>query len=532
MAALRALATVFAGLPLILSPLPALAEPLRADVLIRGGVVHDGSGEPGRLADVAIRADRIVYVGPKGAEAVEAGETIDAAGMLVVPGFIDPHTHADGDLSSEDPARRANPAFLHQGVTTVVIGNDGGGTPRIAEVAARLERSGIGTNVGLLVGFGTVRAEVVGDADRAPDAAELAAMKALVAGAICEGALGLSTGLHYAPQSFADTAEVAALAREAGKRGAIYDSHLRDESSYSIGLEASVAEALEIGRLSGSAVHIAHIKALGPDVWGRSEAVIAMIERARAGGQQVTADQYPWRASGTRISNALVPRWALDGGMAGLRLRLKDPETAQGLRAEMRENLRRRGGAESLLLTRGFGEAARWDGMTLAEVAEATGKDPVEAAIAILETTDARVASFNMDTKDIAAFAMQPWVVTGSDGSTGHPRKYGTFPKAYRDLVVSGEMGTAAFVRRSTGASADLLGLTDRGYLRTGAFADIAVIDPATFAPRATYGEPEILATGVRYLFVNGSLAIEQGRTTGKLPGRALLRHPPKGTCR
>lgn len=509
----------------------AKAGQLAVDTLIAGGEVYDGSGGPSRRVDVAISGDRIVYVGPDGSNVVAAKRTISADGLIVVPGFIDPHTHADSDLVSDDPARRANPAYLHQGVTTVIIGNDGGGSPDIAEMAASLGADGIGTNVGLMVGFGAMRSQTVGETDRAPTAGELADMRARVAEAVCAGAFGFSTGLHYAPQSFAHTAEIAALATEAGRRGAIYDSHLRDESSYSIGLEASVAEAIEIGRLSGSAVHIAHIKALGPDVWGKSAAVISMIEQARATGQHVTADQYPWRASGTSISNALVPRWALDGGMAGLRARFNDPAISGRLRNEMRQNLARRGGADSLLLTRGSGDAAQWDGKTLAEVAAATHSDAIEAAITILRTADARVASFNMNEADIDAFAVQPWVMTGSDGSTGHPRKYGTYPKAYRDLVATGKMTMAAFVRRSTGLVADMLGLDDRGYIQQGRAADIAIIAPAEFVPRADYESPENLSAGVVYLFVNGALAIENATTTGVLEGRPLLHKAPEANC-
>lgn len=509
----------------------AAAEPLAADLLISGGEVHDGTGAPARTVDVAVRGDRIIYVGPEGEHAVKAERTIDADGLLVVPGFIDPHTHADGELSSDDPARRSNRAYLRQGVTTVVIGNDGGGSPDIADTAAAFEEAGIGTNVGFMVGFGAVRKEVVGEADRAPTADELAAMKRKVASAVCEGAIGFSTGLHYAPQSFAATDEIVALAAEAGKRGAIYDSHLRDESSYSVGLEASVAEALGIGRAADTPVHIAHIKALGPDVWGSSGRIIAMVEEAQARGQRVTADQYPWRASGTRISGALVPRWALDGGMEGLRARFDDPEVAERLRAEMAENLRRRGGADTLLVTRGFGEAAKWDGRTLEEIAAATGADAISAAVAILRKSDARVASFNMNQADIDAFAARPWVMTGSDGSTGHPRKYATYPKAYRDLVTSGKMALPAFMRRSSGLVADTLGLENRGYIREGGFADIAVIDPARFAPRADYADPEVPAEGVAYLLVNGALAIDGERVTDTRAGRPLLHRPLAHAC-
>ncbi len=507
------------------------SEPLPADVLITGGEVHDGTGNPGRKADVAIHGDRIVYIGPEGKTHIAAERTIDARGMLVLPGFIDPHTHADSALLSDDPRQRTNAAYLHQGVTTVVIGNDGGGDPDIAKSAADIASAGVGTNVGMMVGFGPVRSEIVGDRDRAPTAVELAAMKSRVADAICQGALGFSTGLHYAPQTFAETSEIVALASEAGMRGAVYDSHLRDESSYSIGLETSVAEAIDIGRRSGSAVHIAHIKALGPDVWGKSADVIGLIEKAQASGIRVTADQYPWRASGTRISNALVPRWALDGGMEGLRDRLASAETRAQLRREMVENLRRRGGPASLLVTRGFGEAAKWDGMTLAEVAEAMGVDPVDAAIDVLQSSDARVASFNMSQEDLDAFAVRSWVMTGSDGSTGHPRKYASYPKAYRELVVSGKMQLADFVRRSSGLVADTLDLAGRGYLVEGAYGDIAVIDASEFAPRATYVDPEVLATGVRYLFVNGTLALDGGTETGALAGSPLLRDAPAESC-
>lgn len=526
--------TLVAGAAILWATVPGgtvASRPVEADFLILGGEVYDGTGAPGRPADVAIRDDRIVYVGGRGKREITAARMIDARGLLVVPGFIDPHTHADAALFSEDAARRMNPAYLHQGVSTVVIGNDGGGDPDISGQAQRLASMGTGTNVGMMVGFGAVRTEIVGDTDRAPTSDELAAMQSRVAGAVCEGALGFSTGLHYAPQSFAETAEIVALAGEAGRRGAIYDSHLRDESSYSIGLEAAVAEALEIGLRSGAAVHIAHIKALGPDVWGKSAEVIEMVEQARASGQQVTADQYPWRASGTRISNALVPRWALDGGMAGLRERLSDDATRARLLPEMEENLRRRGGADSLLLTRGFGDAAKWDGMTLAEVAAAMKATPVDAAVAILLESDARVASFNMSKEDLVAFALQPWVMTGSDGSTGHPRKFASYPKAYRDLVMSGKMPLADFVRRSSGLVADTLGLADRGYIRAGAFADVTVIDPASFKPEATYSEPEKLASGVQFLFVNGALVLEDGAETGVLAGRPLLHQAPAEMC-
>ena len=317
-----------------------------------------------------------------------------------------------------------------------------------------------------------------------------------------------------------------ALATVAAARGGLYDSHIRDESSYSQGLVASIEEAITVGQRSGAPVHIAHIKALGPDVWGQSEAVIARVEAARANGLRVTADQYPWRASGTRLANALVPRWALDGGREGLLARLDDPEVRPRLVAEMHDNLRRRAGADALLLTRPLrGADPALGGHTLAAIAEQRGEDAVETAIAIIRSGGYRVASFVMDGADIEAFAGQDWVMTASDGSTGHPRRFATFPKAYRDLVVDGAMmSLERFVRRSTGLTADTFGFTGRGYLREGYIADIVVFDPQSFAPRAGYAAPEELSEGVRYLLVNGVLAIENGSTTGALAGQPVLR--------
>jgi N-acyl-D-amino-acid deacylase len=262
-----------------------------ADVVLQGGMIYDGSDAEPFRGDVAIRGDRIVYVGPTGG--MRAGRVIDATGMIVAPGLIDAHTHPDSYLRSPDATARLNAPWLTQGVSTVVIGVDGYGTPDVKSDVTRLEASKIGTNIVAYVGFGAVRHRVIGDAARAPDAEELARMQSLVAKGMCEGAVGFSTGLFYAPQSFAKTEEVIALAKEAAVRGGIYDTHQRDESDYSIGLMNSVREVLTIGSEAGMPVHIAHLKALGVDVQGEAPRVIALIDDARAHGQNVTADQYP-----------------------------------------------------------------------------------------------------------------------------------------------------------------------------------------------------------------------------------------------
>jgi N-acyl-D-amino-acid deacylase len=344
---------------------------------------------------------------------------------------------------------------------------------------------------------------------------------------MCQGALGLSTGLFYAPQSFAKTEEVAALAREAGARGGLYDSHLRDESSYSIGLAAAVEEALSIGREGRLPVNISHIKALGVDVHGHAPAIIARIEAARRAGQQVTADQYPWSASGTSLAASLVPRWAHDGGRAAMLGRFDDPGVAERLRADMSENLRRRGGAESLLITEG-----QHRGQRLSQVAQTLGLDPVPAAIAVIRIDDTSVASFNQTEEDIAAFMRQPWVMTGSDASDGHPRAFGSFARKYAEYVRRRNVTSIRdFIERSTALPADTFQLTDRGRLRAGAYADIVVFDPETFAARSTYEEPRLLAAGVRTVLVNGVAAVENGELAGAAAGRGLAQTPPAGTC-
>jgi N-acyl-D-aspartate/D-glutamate deacylase len=502
---------------------PALTD--FPDLLIMNGTLYDGSGADGRSASVLIDDGKIVRTVSENEPLPFARKIIDARGLVVAPGFIDPHTHAASDLVSDDERRRANLAFAFQGVTTVVVGNDGSGAPDIAAQAIAARENGIGTNVAYLAGFGPIRETVIGDANRAPMDAEIDEMRTLTRQAMCEGAWGLSTGLYYVPQNYAATDEVTALAKEVSALGGYYDTHMPDESTYNITVEGALAETLEIGRDAQIPVHIAHIKALGPAVWGHSARMIAMIEAAQAAGQRVTADQYPWQASGTRVSNALVPRWALEGGLDALRARLRDPEQAARIREGIAKAYERRGGADRLLVTGSLQGAEVSVGSTLAEIAEEQSIDPVDAAISILMEGDARVASFNMSAADIAAFAAQDWVVTGSDGSTGHPRKYGSFPKAYQDLV-NGDVGMsmARFVQRSSAQTADIIGLTDRGRVAPGLAADIVIFDPDEFAPRATYQSPRELSAGVRHLIVNGESVISDGQYTGALPGHPLLK--------
>ena len=493
------------------------------DVLLHGGTIFDGTGGVPRVADLAIRGDRIVFIGDASKSKLLAKRTIDARGLVVAPGFIDPHTHTLADLSSPDQHKRANLAYLMQGVTTVVTNNDGGGTTAIAKTLDSWAKKGIGTNAALYVPHGSVRGEVLGMSDSAPSPAQLDSMRSLVRRGMEEGAIGMSTGLYYAPGSYARTEEVIELAKVASQYGGIYDTHLRDESSYTIGLIGAVNEAIRIGREAKIPVQISHIKALGADVWGQSDTVIALMKAARAHGVDVTASQYPYDASGTSIGASLLPRWAEVGGRDSLRGRIADARTRTRLTKEMEINLERRGGAATLLISSTSDTSIL--GRTLEQIAAARHESPIEAALQIVQQGDASVASFNMKENDIEKFMVQSFIMTCSDGSAGHPRKYGTFPRLLREYVFTKHVLTLTqAIHRSSALTAQTLRLSDRGVLAVGNFADVIAFDTASVADRATYREPTLLATGMRYVFVNGAMAIDQGSFTGVLAGKALRR--------
>ncbi len=492
------------------------------DILLANGSVYRGSaGGVFELIDVGVRNGEVAYLGDADKDGVDARQHLDVTGLIVAPGFIDPHTHALNELCSATANSNLN--YLMQGVTTVFAGNDGEGPASVEETIEHLNSNGIGTNAALYVGHGSLRDIVMAGENRAPTAEELAQMKSLVAKAMESGALGLSTGLYYAPGYFADTEEVIALARVAAEHGGVYDTHLRDESTYNIGLIAAVDEALRIGREARIPVNIAHIKALGIDVWGKSAEVINRIERARNAGQRVTADQYPWSASGTHLRNTLLPRAVLAGTGTDYLDRLRDSRILAQIRDEMQENLRRRGGPDSLLIV--VANNPNIVGMTLAEIAGRRGEDPIDTAMDIMIEGSTRVASFNMHPDDIKAFMQREWVMTSSDGTDGHPRKYASFPKKYRDYVLGEQLiSLEEFLYRSSTLTAETFGLDDRGRIDIGYAADIVAIDLETYAPMATFAAWNKLSKGIVYSIVNGQLVVDKGRYTGILPGVVLRR--------
>jgi N-acyl-D-aspartate/D-glutamate deacylase len=509
---------VATGLSLLsLLAAPAAGAQQRVDILIRGGTVVDGSGGAPRTADVAIRGDRIVLVGD--GRTVTAGRTIDATGLIVAPGFIDPHTHTGGDLSNAE--RRSNLPYLMQGVTTVITNNDGGGPIDIKRELEGWRTSGIGTNAAVYIGQGSVRGAVVGSTAVAATKAQIDSMKAIVSRGMDAGAIGMSTGLYYAPGSYATTEEVIELAKAAAAKGGIYDSHLRDESSYSIGLIGSINEIIRIGREAKIPIHVSHIKALGTDVWGQSDTVIALLKRAREEGIDATASQYPYTASGTSVSASLLPRWAESGGSDSVRIRLNDPATRARIVKEMEDNLRRRGGANTLLMTSTRDKTIL--GKRLDEIAKSRGVSPIEAAIQIILNGGSSVASFNMNEQDIEKFMVQDFIFTDSDGSDGHPRKYGTFPKLLHEYVYTKHVLTLPqAVKRSSSSTAKFLRLADRGMLAPNYFADVILFDPKTVSDKSTYERPTLLSVGMKYVLVNGVVAIDDGKFTGSMAGRVL----------
>ena len=495
----------------------ACSDTVKVDLAIINGIVYDGTSQEPHHVSIGIKDDKVSFIGK--ASAMTPAKTIDAKGLIVCPGFIDPHTHADRDLKL--PTKAHNKPFLYQGITTVVVGNDGDSFFPTTKYVDLYTKQGIGTNVVLLTGHGTIREQVLGKSNRLASRAEIIQMQSLVEKEMKAGAFGLSTGLFYAPGSYSNTEEVIALAKVVARYDGIYDTHLRDESSYTVGLIPAVQEAIEIGRQAKLPIHISHIKCLGVDVWHQSEKIITLIKDAQAEGIVVTANQYPYDASATGLKSAVVPRWAESGGKDSLFIRYEQTEFKSEILSDTQNNITRRGGADKLLIVKA--EDSRFVGKTLAQIATALNLPAEEAVYTILRTGSVRVASFNMNTIDIQNFMKELWVVTGSDGNTGHPRKYGSFPRKYHHYVRKEKLLTLPqFINNSTSKTADILKIVNRGYLKKGYYADIIIFNPTTFQDKADYKDAFRLAQGLQFSIINGQLALENGQYTGKLYGRVL----------
>jgi N-acyl-D-amino-acid deacylase len=498
------------------------------DLVVRGGMVVDGTGSPAFPADVGVRGDRIV--------AIEAGldtagaRVVDATGRVVAPGFVDIHAHLD-------PLLRLPGAESHvrQGVTTALGGPDGGSPWPLGPYLARADSLGVGMNVAFLVGHNAIRREVMGLEDRAPTAEELATMRAMVARAMGEGAFGLSTGLRYLPGAFSEVDEVVELARVAADSGGIYTSHLREEG---LGLLEGVSEALEIGRRAGIPVVLTHHKVVGHPMWGSSVTTLAMVDSARSAGTDVMIDQYPYTATYTGIT-ILVPAWALAGGDSAFLARMADPTLADSIL---------RGITYNIVNDRGGNDLARvqlarvgWDpsleGGTLRDWAEREGLPPTPATGARLVVEAVRRGGASaiyhaLDEGDVERIMAHPMTMVASDGRLTepgeghpHPRWYGTFPRVLGVYVRErGVLDLEDAIRKMTWLPAERLGLTDRGRVRVGAHADLVLFDPATVADRSTFEDPHQYPEGIEWVLVNGEVAVENGRYLDRRPGRVLRR--------
>jgi N-acyl-D-amino-acid deacylase len=501
--------------PLILLTVAAVtglataAQPDRFDVVIRNGRVLDGSGNPWVRADIGIRDGRIAAMGTL--TSAQAATAIDAANRFVTPGFIDVHSHAAEGLTRAD-LRQARP-IVAQGVTTLVVNPDGGGPIDLAAQRKTLETGGLGPNVALLVGHGSVRSAVMKPASRPePTAEELDRMRGLVRRAMDDGAFGLSSGLFYTPGSFAKTEEVIALARVAGDRGGVYTSHIRDEGDYGAGLIASVQEVIRIADEGHVPGIVSHMKALGPDTWGLSMAATMRIEQARARGVSVFADQYPYEASSTSLRAALLPGGADVADVAVLR-----------------ENLRRRGGAASIRIA-SYAPDRSLEGKSLAEIAAARSVTPEAAAVEILARGNASIVSFNMSEEDIRHIMTRPYTMASSDGGlvmagsgVPHPRNNGAFARRLALYVRERRVvGLEFAIRSMTSLPAAVFGMTDRGVIREGAMADLAIFDLDAIRDNATYAEPHNMAEGMSWVLVNGVPVIANGTFTEARPGKVL----------
>ena len=522
------IALVFAGIAVVSLAVVAAQTPAVFDTIIRQGRVLDGSGNPWFRADIGLRGDRIVAIGDLAG--ATAPVVIDARELYVAPGFIDTHTHTGPGLATEKLSA-AEPQ-LASGITTVFVNPDGEGSLDLAAQRAALIKARIAVNVAQLVPHGPVREAVLGKEDKRPNAAELDKMRAMVRAGMQEGAWGLSSGPFYFPQSFADTQEFVEMAKVAAAFGGAYQSHIRDESDYNVGVIAGVDEVITVAREAKLPAIVTHIKALGPGVWGFSTAMAVRIERARAEGLEVWADHYPYTAGATGLAAALLPRWAQAGGDAELRARLADPGTRAKIRNEMADNLVRRGGAARIQFRRVLQDPSI-EGRTLDAVARERTMHPLDVALGIFEKGNASIVSFAMDEADVRVFLRKPWVMTASDGDlvtfgqgVPHPRSYGTFPRKIQRYVVDEAVITLEHAIRSmTSLPARVFRMPDRGELRAGAVADLVVFDLARVKDRATYTQPHQLSEGMVHVFVNGKQAVKDGAFTGERAGQVLRRN-------
>ena len=528
--------------PIFLLAACTWAQPF--DLVILGGRIVDGTGNPSFLGDIAVRGGKIVAVGKLPKE--KAARTIQAAGLTVAPGFVDIHNHSDYTLVSDGDAQ----SMIRQGVTSMILGEGGSVAPVIdkqpwtdfTSYFALLKKQGIATNVGTYVGSSQIWTYVHGPKEGPPTKAELEAMQAEVRKAMEQGALGVASSLSGPPGAWIDTDTLVAMCTAAAPYGGIYSTHMRTEG---FGVFESVAEALDIGRRAGVPVDIIHLKLAEKQLWGKMPELIGLIANARAAGQPVEANVYPYRAGQNNLSSILPP-WVHDGGPQALIARLKDPALRVRLESEVLHGIpgsnwynhfTATGSWEGMLLVNLSNPAyKKFEGRRMSEVITALNKPPVDALFELLIQNNASVPTvfFHHSEEDMRYALKQSFVSIGSDGSAvavsgplsvgnPHPRWYGTFPRVLGRYVRDEKViSMEEAVRKMTSANTAKVGVFDRGLLRPGQWADITVFDAGKVIDNATYDKPHQYATGINYVIVNGTVVLEGGRHTGARPGSIL----------
>lgn len=500
--------------------------------LIRGGLIVDGTGAAAAVGDVALADGRIARVSTEPLDPGLALHVIDATGLVVTPGFIDAHAHVE-NLRQQPLAE----SFTRQGVTTVWYAADGGMPWPLADEIAALERDGHAPNIAFFAGHNTIRRQVMGTSNRAPTAAELEQMEQLVAQAMAEGAIGLSTGLRYVPGIYSETEEVIALARVAARYGGFYASHIRDESAGSID---AVRELIRIGEEAGLPAHLTHHKLMGQPQWGQSVETLALVDAARDRGVDVTLDQYPYDATSTSTA-VLFPAWSLADGADSLRARLADPVQRQRIEEGMRRTIiaERGGGDLARIRIARYATDPSWNGLTFADIARQRGRAAdldfaIELAVEIQTNGGAGGVWHVVDEADVRRIMQHPWTMISSDGGIGvpgvghpHPRGYGSFARVIGRYVMEYEvLALEEAVRKMTSLPAARIRDDSRGRIAEGLIADLAIFDPQTFRDRATFEEPHQYAVGMHHVFINGEPVLRDGEMTGAKPGRVLRRAP------
>ncbi|HXS98817.1 MAG TPA: D-aminoacylase [Candidatus Limnocylindrales bacterium] len=509
---------------LLLCLFPLLALGADYDLLIRNGRVIDGSGNPAFRADVGIKNGRIAWVGDL--SAATAAQTIDARNRVVTPGFIDVHVHVEGNIERSPRAEN----FVRDGVTTVITGNCGSSELNLAAWFDKLSKLGLGINVASLVGHNSVRREVMGTANRQAGAEEIRRMQSLVDRAMRDGAVGFSTGLEYVPGTYADTAEIVALAKSAAAHGGVYTSHMRNEGIAELD---AITEAVNVGKAAGMPVEISHLKIDRPSVWGASDQSLGLIEKFRREGVEVTADQYPYDRAATNLGIRL-PAWALADGK--VKERLADPATRRKIAAAMKEDLAKMGAPDYAFATVArFPSTPAYEGKTIPEIAAMKGRPAgvdgqIETIFDMMNAGGASMTYQLMSEADIERIMRYPNTAVASDGSviemgsgSPHPRSYGTNARVLAEYVrVRGVLSLPDAIRRMTSLPAQTFRMRDRGLLREGMAADVVVFDPERVEDRATYAKPHQYSAGFDWVIVNGRVEIADGKLTEARGGEVL----------